>query len=98
MSPRSSAQSLELRVGIEAALGLSAHPTHPDVLLEQRRRPVPRVLILLIHPGGHVMDDIQADEIAQGEGTHWVVEAELDDAVDVFHRRHPTLVGADSVE
>src|ERR1700704_2283038 len=68
-------------IGVKAAARLATEAAHPDHLLEQVGRVIAGLLGLLVHRHSHVMDDVEADQVAQREGPHRVVEAELDDLV-----------------
>src|SRR5262245_51570835 len=88
-APNPAAASPEARssVLIDAATDFAPKAPGPDVLHEQRSRPV-----LLAHAAMQVLEDaqsrVEADEIDELERAHRMIEAKLQRLVDVARRGH----------
>ena len=78
-------------VHVEAATALLAEPARGDEVPQQRRRAVLVVADLAVQDLGDGEHRVEADEVAQLERPHRVVEAELRAGIDVLRRADALL-------
>src|SRR5262249_45955183 len=87
-----------LAVVEEAEAGLLAEVALLREAAEERRRTVADVVELGEQQLGHGVDDVQADEVAQGERADRMAAAEAHGGVDLVGPGQPLLVGGDGAD
>src|SRR5258708_18302456 len=86
------------RVIVKALPRFPAMHAREDHALEQRRRRVPGLAVLLEHDLGDVVRRVEADEIEQRERTHWIAAAEHHRLIAVGDAPYAALYGPDRVQ
>src|SRR5438552_3287194 len=86
-----------LPVVVEAAARLSPEVPGQHHATQERRGREARLLVLVLQERGHVVDDVQADEVGERQRAHGVVGAVLHRRIDVGDRAEAALEAADRV-
>src|SRR5258705_12922394 len=85
------------RVIVKALPRFPAMHAREDHALEQRRRRVPGLAVLLEHDLGDVVRRVEANEIEQRERAHWIAAAEHHRLMDVGDVPCPGVYGRGGV-